>query len=231
MLVNTTSSVLSSEKIPPGRSRDLHPLHYSPSQTNIPKLCTLNKILPATSCLNQKKSTHQEFTELNTILLEKILSTESCPRCLVFCALPGIRTGKSPKREETGNGLLPWAPCTQTLFVTDLVTEGNGFGVLVCSLKQFRSCLLLHFPYNFAAASPKTDQIRATKDCFALFGFRGQSRNPNASCRHLRLMMFVFRWLKFCSQFLSNPLSCQRQCSKNTHCFPLFFCSQNVSKI
>ncbi len=39
---------------------------------------TLNKIIPATSCLNQKKSGHQELTELNTILLEKLLSTESC---------------------------------------------------------------------------------------------------------------------------------------------------------
>ncbi len=38
-----------------------------------------NKILPAESCLNQKKSTRQELTELNTILLEKLLSTESCP--------------------------------------------------------------------------------------------------------------------------------------------------------
>ncbi len=43
--------------------------YYRPSQTNIPKLCTLNKILPASSCLNQKKSTHQQLTELNTIFL------------------------------------------------------------------------------------------------------------------------------------------------------------------
>ncbi len=69
--------------------------------------CNLNKLLPATSCLNQKKSTHQELTELNTILLEKLLSTESCPQCLMCFAPPGtLREPGTNHQKETPLDLL-----------------------------------------------------------------------------------------------------------------------------
>ncbi len=81
-------------KIPPGRLRDLHQLS--------PKLWFEQK-LPCASSSTWTKSIDQIWTELTIIFMKKVLSTDSCPGCLMCFVLPGTRVPGANHRKDSNN--------------------------------------------------------------------------------------------------------------------------------
>ncbi len=72
---------------------------YCPLKHNILLYCDLSKILPAAQCYTKPKSFDQILAKLSPIFIEKVLSTESCPPCLMCFALdhyPAQITNKDP---------------------------------------------------------------------------------------------------------------------------------------
>ena len=73
-----------------------------PLKHNILLYSDLNKILPAAQCYTKPKSFDQIWTKLSPIFIEKVLYTESCPRCLMCFAPPGTLREPGTNHQKGG---------------------------------------------------------------------------------------------------------------------------------